>query len=349
MAFNFSAPPTSCIDRMNNMNSCSNRIDTTSRLAQWCVDDFSCSSNLKSQSFKIGGLDWNLIAEKIAGFSGVSSNLFCFILKPESFGEMLLIASFNMRVVSLVEGRQTLLYEEFRDKQLKKTEGVRCEQMIPLTKRFIVDVEFYDLKTASVNGGEPRSVWSDRWIKNVAATSALGRMLSESIHTDIIISASNGSIGAHRAVLAASSPVFDSMFTHDLKEKDLSAINIPDMCIEVCRTFLSYLYSNNIQYQDFLTHRLSLLSAADKYDVSSLKDACQESFLEDIDSANVLERLQIAFIYRLPRLKVCCLKYLVNFGKIFDIKEEFDAFIQSTDRELVSEVVNEILSVWKGV
>ncbi|GKE57664.1 hypothetical protein Tco_1496849, partial [Tanacetum coccineum] len=64
---------------------------------------------------------------------------------------MLLIASFNMRVISLVEGRQTLLYEEFRGKQLKKTEGVRCAQEIPLTKRLIVDVEFYDLKTASVN------------------------------------------------------------------------------------------------------------------------------------------------------------------------------------------------------
>ena len=174
-------------------------------------------------------------------------------------------------------------------------------------------------------------------------------MLSESIHTDIIISASNGSIGAHRAVLAASSPVFDSMFTHDLKEKELSVINIPDMCIEACQTFLSYLYSNNIQYQDFLSHRLSLLRAADKYDVTNLKDACQESFLEDIDSDNVLERLQIAVTYRLPRLKVSCFKYLVNFGKIFEIKEEFDAFIQSTDRELVSEVVSEILSVWKGV
>ncbi|GKA71349.1 BTB/POZ domain-containing protein-like protein [Tanacetum coccineum] len=216
------------LDGMSKINnSRSNRVDTTSRLAQWRVDDFSCSSNLKSQSFKNGRLE-------------------------TYHGEMLLIASFNMRVVSLVEGRQTLLYGEFRDKLLEKTKGVRCAQTVPWTKRFIVDVEFFDVKTASLNGGEPRSVWSERCIKNVSATSVLGRMLSESIHTDIIISASNGSIGAHRAVLAASSPVFDSMFTHDLKEKDMSAITIPDMCIEVCRTFLSYIYSNNIQYQDLI-------------------------------------------------------------------------------------------------
>lgn len=172
-------------------------------------------------------------------------------------------------------------------------------------------------------------------------------MLSESIHTDIIIHASDGSMGAHRAVLAARSPVFQSMFSHDLKEKEMSAINISDMSIEACQAFLSYIYGN-IEEQDFLVHRLHLLRAADKYDVVDLKEACHESLLEDIDTNNVLERLQIASLYRLEKLKICCMQYLVRFGKIFDILEEFDAFIKTADRELIAEVFNEILSVWKG-
>ncbi|GKE90089.1 BTB/POZ domain-containing protein [Tanacetum coccineum] len=140
------------------------------------------------------------------------------------------------------------------------------------------------------------------------------------------------------------------MFIHDLKEKESSSINIPDMSIVVCQAFLNYLYSNNIQNQEFLTLRLDLLKAADKYDVTDLKDTCHESLIDDIDSENVLERLQTAFMYRLPRLKVCCIEYLMKFGKIFDIKEEIiNAFIQSADRELVSEVVNEMLCAWKGV
>ncbi|KAL2527914.1 BTB/POZ domain-containing protein [Forsythia ovata] len=109
------------------------------------------------------------------------------------------------------------------------------------------------------------------------ALSSLGRMLSESIHTDIVINASDGSIAAHRAVIAS---------------------------------------------------RLPLLRAVDKYDISDLKETCHESLLEDIDTMNVLERLQNASLYQLPKLKTSCMRYLVKFGKIYDIRDDFNAFVQ---------------------
>lgn len=174
-------------------------------------------------------------------------------------------------------------------------------------------------------------------------------MLSESIHMDISINLSDGtSIGAHRAVLAARSPVFRSMFLHDLKEKELSTINITDMSIEACQAFLNYIYGN-IQHQQFLTHRLALLRAADKYDISDLKEACHISLLEDIDARNVLERLQNAYLYQLPKLKMSCMQYLVKFGKIFDIRDDFNAFMQCADRELIADIFHEVLAAWKGL
>ncbi|PWA78043.1 SKP1/BTB/POZ domain-containing protein [Artemisia annua] len=263
---------------------------------------------------------------------------------PELHKERLPIASFDMRVII---GRKTLASAKTRDKQFNyQSDSVRLDLvLLSMFSYLIIEIEFLDLKTASPNGSEPCSIWSEKCIQN---TSSLGKMLSESIHTDITILASDGSIGAHRAVLATRSPVFNSMFTHDLQEKELSAINISDMSIEVCQAFLNYLYSNNIPYQHFITHRLDLLKAADKYDVSDLKDACQDSLIEDIDSTNVLERLQTAFMYRLPRLKFCCIQYLVKFQKILDIKEEFISFMQSADREFVSEVFNQFLTDWTG-
>ncbi|GKB78889.1 BTB/POZ domain-containing protein-like protein [Tanacetum coccineum] len=259
------------------------------------------------------------------------------------------IASFNVRVVSLLGGRETLLHPEVKDKQFKSGEPFVLALEVPLTGRFIVDVEFLDLKITSSNGGESCSIWSEGLTQKSTISTALtslGKMLSESVHTYITICASNGTIEADRAVLAARSPIFHSMFSHDLKEKEMSAINIFDMIIEACQAFLSYIYTN-IEHQDFIKHRLDLLRVADKYDVLDLKDACEESLMEDIATKNVLERLQSASMYRLPKLKVCCIQYLVKFGKIYVIREEFNPFIQSGDRDLIGDVVNEILSVWK--
>ncbi|KAM0070670.1 putative chromatin remodeling & transcription regulator BTB-POZ family [Helianthus debilis subsp. tardiflorus] len=322
------------------------RVDTTARLAQWRIDTLASSSTYrKSDPFKIGKWNWRLVVEKnrnllIKLYPEISS------LNKESPP----IASFIIQVVCSLGGRKTFVHPEIRDKQLKSNGDFVWAIEVPLAGKFIIDVEFLDLKTLSPNGGESCSVWTEHFTqKDFQATtlSSIGKMLSESIHTDIIINTSNGSVGAHRAILAARSPVFKSMFSHDLKEKEMSVINISDMSIEACQAFLSYIYGNIID-QHFLTHRLELLRAADKYDVTDLKEACHESLLDDIDTNNVLERLQNASLYRLPKLKICCMQYLVRFGKIFDILEEFTGFIQSADRELIGEVFNEVLSVWKG-
>jgi len=197
-----------------------------------------------------------------------------------------------------------------------------------------------------MQSGEPCSIWAEGFTQqrsNANAIECLGRMLTEGIHTDITINVSDGSIGAHRAVLAARSPVFRSMFSHNLQEKELSTINISDMSLESCQAFLNYLYGI-IKHEEFLIHRLALLRAADKYDISDLRDACHESLLEDIDTKNVLERLQNASLYQLMKLKMSCIRYLVKFGKIYEIRDDFNTFLHNADRDLIAEVFHEVLS-----
>ncbi|KAI9185393.1 hypothetical protein LWI28_006791 [Acer negundo] len=321
------------------------RVETTSRLAQWRIDNLASCTYRKSDPFKIGKWSWHLSVEK---------NRMLFVkLYPEISNltrDNPPIASFIIRVVCSVGDRKSLTHPEITDKQLKNNDDFVWSIEVPLTGKFIIDVEFLDLKTASPDGGDPCSIWAEgfpRKRSNATALVCLGRMLTESIHTDIIINASDGSIGAHRAILAARSPVFRSMFSHNLKEKELSTVNISDMSMEACQALLSYIYGN-IEHEEFMTHRLALLSAADKYDISDLKEACHDSLLEDIDAKNVLERLQNASLYQLPNLKSSCMRYLVKFGKIFDIRDDFNAFLQNADRELISEVFHEVLGAWKG-
>ncbi|KAE8654155.1 BTB/POZ domain-containing protein [Hibiscus syriacus] len=355
------------------MNQSAYRVQTTARLAQWRIDNLASCTYRKSDPFKIGNWNWHLSVEK--------NRVLYVKLYPEVSNltrDNPPIASFIIRVVCSAGDRKSFTHPEITDKQLKSSEDFVWPIEVPLTGKFIIDVEFLDLKTASPNvrlgscivvigvnsiipeltvklgvdsqGGEPCSIWSDGLThnqSNAKALACLSRMLTQGIHTDIVINASDGSIGAHRAVLSARSPVFHSMFSHNLQEKELSTINISDMSIEACRALLCYIYGN-IKQEEFLVHRLALLRAADKYDISDLKEACHESLLENIDTKNVLERLQNAALYQLPKLKSSCMRYLVKFGKIYDIQDDFNAFMQCADRELIADIFHEVLNTWKG-
>ncbi|XP_010252868.1 PREDICTED: BTB/POZ domain-containing protein At1g55760-like [Nelumbo nucifera] len=319
------------------------RVETTSRLAQWRIDNLASCTYRKSDPFKIGNWNWHLSVEK---------NQVLFIkLYPNLTRDNPPIASFIIQVLCSVGDRKALIHPGITNKQLKNNDDFIWVIETPLTGKFIINVEFLDLKISSPNDSEPCSIWAEGYSQRQSSSTALSclsRMLSESIHTNITINASNGSIGAHRAVLATRSPVFWSMFSRDLKEKDLSTINITDMSIESCQAFLNYIYGN-IHWDEFLTHRLALFQIADKYDISDLKEACHENLLEDIDTKNVLERLQNSHLYQLPRLKSSYMRYLVEFGKIFDIRDHFNAFLQCANRDLVAEIFDEILATWKGL
>lgn len=198
-------------------------------------------------------------------------------------------------------------------------------------------------------GGEATSIWPcGGQLQSLATESALrclSRMLNESIHADVTIKTNDGTIWAHKAILSASSPVFHSMFV-DNREEESSTVDIEDMSLDSCMTLLSYLYGT-INQEDFWKHRLSLLGAANKYDIIDLKNSCEESLMEDINSGNVLERLQEACLYKLDKLKKGCMTYLFAFGKIYDVKDEIHDFFKHAERELVVDMFHEVLAAWK--
>ena len=155
------------------------------------------------------------------------------------------------------------------------------------------------------------------WIdshKKKASNVRLSHMLQENIHTDLTIKTRDGELRAHKAVLVASSPVFRSMFQHDLREKESSILEIEDMSQEPCSVLLNYLYGI-IEGQDLGKHRQVLFSAADRYDIVDLKECYEESFLEDLATDNVLDRLRDSQLYQLHHLKKRCFSFLFDFGK----------------------------------
>nr|XP_034579193.1 BTB/POZ domain-containing protein At1g55760-like [Setaria viridis] len=163
-------------------------------------------------------------------------------------------------------------------------------------------------------------------------------MLNNGIFSDILVNADGGSIKAHRAVLAARSPVFMCMFSIDLEEKEQCIVDISDMSLEACRAFIRYIYGS-IPEEEFLAHRSELLSAGDKYDIVELKNMCEISMVDDADNDNVPERLQMAHLYGLSTLKKTCMWLLEKFLKIYDAQEDFRELVHTGDPDLVAEVM----------
>ncbi|KAG6776088.1 hypothetical protein POTOM_019592 [Populus tomentosa] len=323
------------------------KVETISRLAQWRIDNFGPCSYKKSDPFKVGIWNWYLSIEK--------NRYLCIRLFPEpsrASKEQPPIARFVLRVSNASANNRRPLISPVHERLLRTCEDFVWSVDSTFHGRFIIDVEFLDLKIYPLNGGEPSSTWpSDGMMQSVSTQGTLqclSRMLDEAIHADVTIHTAEGTLSAHKAILSASSPVFQSMFHHNLKEKESSTIYIEDMTLESCMTLLSYLYGT-IKQEDFWKHRVSLLGAANKYDIAALKDACEESLLEDINTMNVLERLQEAWLYQLNKLKKGCMIYLFDFGKIYDVRDEISNFLRQADRELMVEMFQEVISVWKPV
>ncbi|KAL0556385.1 hypothetical protein IC582_004898 [Cucumis melo] len=325
------------------------RVDTISRLAQWRIDSLGPCNFKKSDPFKLGIWNWHLSVEK--------SRYLHIRLFPEPSKiakEQPPIARFYIRVSSVGPNRRPTV-SPINEKLLRTSEDFVWAVDSTFHGRFIVDVEFLDLRICPMNGlerGEASSIWPmEGLMQSVSSQSTLqclARMLDEAIHADVTIKTIDGTLQAHKAILSVSSPVFKSMFHHNLKEKESSIIFIEDMTLEACMALLRYLYGT-ITEEHFWKHRLSLLQAANKYGIVDLKDACEESLLEDINSTNVLGRLQEAWLYQLHKLKKRCLAYLFDFGKVYDIRDELNDFFRQADRELMMEMFQEVLTVWKPV
>lgn len=320
------------------------KVETISRLAQWRIDNFGPCTYKRSEPFKIGIWNWQLSVEK-------NRHLYVRLFPELSrlSKEQPPIAKFIIRVTTTGTNRRPYV-SPIHERLLRTSEDFVWPVDSTFHGRFIIDVEFLDLQVYSANGEEASSIWpSDAMLRSSATDSilrCLSRMLHESIDADVTINTCDGTLKAHKAILSASSPVFRSMFIHNLQEKESSTIVIQDMSLESCTALLSYLYGT-IKQEDFWRHRLPLLSAANKYAIGNLKDLCEESLLEDINSGNVLERLQEAWLYQLEKLKKGCLTYLFDFGKIYDIRDEINIFFRTAERELIQEMFHEVLTVWK--
>ncbi|XP_057325885.1 speckle-type POZ protein B-like [Microplitis mediator] len=145
--------------------------------------------------------------------------------------------------------------------------------------------------------------------------------------SDVIINVRNTEFRAHKTILMARSPVLAAMFSHNMIEKKESKISIPDIAPVIFEKVLKYIYTDEVTGLDADAERL--LEAADKYQLRSLKEICQESLSKTLTVENALKIMTLANRHSAEHLLEFTNKFMAsNIKKIIET-QNFKEFKKS--------------------
>ncbi|XP_075981246.1 uncharacterized protein LOC142979904 [Anticarsia gemmatalis] len=116
--------------------------------------------------------------------------------------------------------------------------------------------------------------------------------------TDFELRGEDGSVQVHKAVVAACSPVFKTMFAGQWRETTEGVIEVPGTCTDVLQHFKRYIYQGTVP-QDYLG---ALLLLASYFMMPDLERRCQFELMAHLTSDNAYETIQFAVKHNKPQL-----------------------------------------------
>ncbi|KAL7303982.1 hypothetical protein TKK_0003638 [Trichogramma kaykai] len=108
--------------------------------------------------------------------------------------------------------------------------------------------------------------------------------------SDVKLIVEEQEIPAHKIVLAAASPVFRAMFTHDMLENLENSVKIMDITENIVNEMLRFIYTGKFDATE-TDKIIELLAVADKYQIDSLKIRCEKMLHADLSSENAIDIL----------------------------------------------------------
>ncbi|XP_014238056.1 speckle-type POZ protein-like [Trichogramma pretiosum] len=154
--------------------------------------------------------------------------------------------------------------------------------------------------------------------------------LDENLADIKLRTASTKEIPAHRLMLAAASPVFKAMFSHDMLENKSQSVDINDISYEAALEMLRYIYTGVVNIQEF-SLSAEVLAAAEKYQLGGLKDECEKILISTLSAENAIEAIMIANKYNMSRLKKKSVEYVkINISECPNFDEAGDVILSMT-------------------
>ncbi|XP_044579481.1 speckle-type POZ protein-like [Cotesia glomerata] len=137
------------------------------------------------------------------------------------------------------------------------------------------------------------------------------------IETDVTINVGDEKFRAHKSILMARSCVLAAMFNNEMIEKKENTVTIPDIDPQIFEKILEFIYTD--QVSDLDENAELLLEGADKYQLQSLKEMCEESLSKTLTFENAFKLSIFADFHNANHL----LKFtdnfiLLNVDKVFN-------------------------------
>ncbi|XBJ08069.1 hypothetical protein VPH35_013469 [Triticum aestivum] len=152
----------------------------------------------------------------------------------------------------------------------------------------------------------------------------LGRLLDHADGTDVSFVVDDETFRAHRAVLAARSPVFRAKLFGSMSEATMPSITLHSIKPATFKVMLQFIYTDELPEEDELQDSSAqmfqdLLAAADRYALDRLKIICAQKLWEKVSVETVATILAWAETYNCQQLKNKCIVFFVveeNFRKV---------------------------------
>lgn len=157
----------------------------------------------------------------------------------------------------------------------------------------------------------------------------LGRLLDRADGSDVSFSVAGETFRAHRAILAARSPVFRAELFGSMAEAAMPCITLRDIEPSTFGVLLRFMYTDGLPTDEELgsssessgTTELfqRVLAAADRYDLGRLKLLCAQKLWESVSVETVATTLGYAEMHNCPELKKRYLDFFMadkNFKKV---------------------------------
>ncbi|CAH2071435.1 unnamed protein product, partial [Iphiclides podalirius] len=146
----------------------------------------------------------------------------------------------------------------------------------------------------------------------------LGALFDNERFSDVTLAVGGREFQAHKAILAARSPVFAAMFEHEMEERKRNRVDITDVDHEVLREMLRFIYTDRAPNLDKMAD--DLLAAADKYALDRLKVMCEEALCLSLSVETAADTLILADLHSADQLKAQTIDF-INTSHATDVMD----------------------------